>query len=401
MSISVWSFGVESLAVEPIASGAAPAVKVIVAGLLNRKIVMAQRAVGMTVEFLAWDTVANAPKTGDSANITPRWTKDGTIAALGTTTVTELDSTNAPGQYKVTLSSTETDCYVGTLHGKSATSGVYVMPVEIGFVYTPNAAPGAANGMLIAGSNAGTTTFGAITCTGTLTISDGLAIARSSANTSAITATGNGTGSGAVFSSGAGATGDGIQITAASTNGNGMVLTKTGSGLALKGATTDLTLGKTTNITGFNDLTAAAIATGVWQDTTAGDFTTAGSIGKSLFTSGNAPGAASGIALVGSNMGSASSVTAGVTVTTNNDKTGYALTAGERTSIADALLGRNVAGGSSTGRLVSDCYAFLRNKWVISGGTLTVYATDDSTPLWTAVVTGTAGADPVTGTDPA
>lgn len=36
-------------------------------------------------------------------------------------------------------------------------------------------------------------------------------------------------------------------------------------------------------------LTAAQIATGVWQDTTAGDFTTANSIGKSLFT-GVAPG---------------------------------------------------------------------------------------------------------------
>jgi hypothetical protein len=38
--------------------------------------------------------------------------------------------------------------------------------------------------------------------------------------------------------------------------------------------------------------TVAAIATGVWQDTTAGDFTVAGSIGKSLFTSGAVPGAA-------------------------------------------------------------------------------------------------------------
>ena len=57
------------------------------------------------------------------------------------------------------------------------------------------------------------------------------------------------------------------------------------------------------NATAVNGLTAAAIATGIWQDATAGDFTTSGSIGKSLFTSGNAPGAASGLALVGSNMG--------------------------------------------------------------------------------------------------
>lgn len=44
------------------------------------------------------------------------------------------------------------------------------------------------------------------------------------------------------------------------------------------------------------------IASGVWQDSTAGDFAVASSIGKSLYTSGNAPGAASGISIVGSAM---------------------------------------------------------------------------------------------------
>lgn len=58
--------------------------------------------------------------------------------------------------------------------------------------------------------------------------------------------------------------------------------------------------------------TAAQIATAVWQDTTAGDFTVASSIGKSLYTSGAAPGAASGLAIVGSNMGTVTSVTGSV-----------------------------------------------------------------------------------------
>lgn len=44
-------------------------------------------------------------------------------------------------------------------------------------------------------------------------------------------------------------------------------------------------------------LTAAQIATGVWQDTTSGDFTVSGSIGKGLFTSGNAPGQSNGLLL--------------------------------------------------------------------------------------------------------
>jgi hypothetical protein len=66
------------------------------------------------------------------------------------------------------------------------------------------------------------------------------------------------------------------------------------SGLALVGSNMG-------TITGA--LTAAQIATGVWQDAVGSDFTTASSIGKSLYTSGNIPGAASGLALVGSNMG--------------------------------------------------------------------------------------------------
>lgn len=61
-----------------------------------------------------------------------------------------------------------------------------------------------------------------------------------------------------------------------------------------------------------NQLTAAQIATGIWQDTTSGDFTVASSIGKSLYTSGNAPGAASGLSLVGSSMGTVTSVSGSV-----------------------------------------------------------------------------------------
>jgi hypothetical protein len=76
------------------------------------------------------------------------------------------------------------------------------------------------------------------------------------------------------------------------------------------------------------------------------------------------------------------------------------LTAGERNSTADALLERNVAGGSSAGRKVKESLAFLRNRWTIAGDTLTVYDTDDVTVLWTAAMTRTAG-DPVSSSDPA
>jgi hypothetical protein len=68
---------------------------------------------------------------------------------------------------------------------------------------------------------------------------------------------------------------------------------------------------------------------------------------------------------------------------------------------ADALLGRNIAGGSSTGRLVKEALYFLRNKWAIATGTLTVYGTDDTTSAWTASVGTDAAAVPIVSNDPA
>ncbi len=275
-----------------------------------------------------------------------------------------------------------------------------------------------------------------------------------------------------------------------------------------------------------NQLTAAAIATGVWTDTTAGDFTTSLSVGKSIMNgvtlgtgltvndittksgyslsgtqtfnvTGNITGNLSGSVgsvtgavgsvtgltasnldttissrmatytqptgflaatfpgtvasttnitsitgnitgnlsgSVGSVTGAIGSVTAGVTVTTNNDKTGYtastvsdktgyaltsaydpaktasqagdamALTSGERTSVADAMLDRDMSvgtdSGSTTVRTVRQALRFLRNKWAISAGTLTVYKEDDAASSWSSTVVTTAG-NPVSSSDPA
>lgn len=164
--------------------------------------------------------------------------------------------------------------------------------------------------------------------------------------------------------------------TAAISNSAGKVL--------LQATQTGVTIPTVTTVT--NQLTAAAIATGIWQDTTAGDFTTASSIGKSLYTSGNAPGAASGIALVGSNMGtvtsvsgsvgsvtgnvggnvvgsvasvtgnvggnvvgSVASVTAAVTVGTNNDKTGYTLSTAGQNAVTGAVWDVTLSGHLTAG----------------------------------------------------
>lgn len=70
--------------------------------------------------------------------------------------------------------------------------------------------------------------------------------------------------------------------------------------------------------------------------------------------------------------------------------------------MADKILGRNLAGGSDTGRTVKDALRTLRNKVSINPatGAITVYAEDDTTPAWTGTVTSTAGFDPITTVDP-
>lgn len=71
------------------------------------------------------------------------------------------------------------------------------------------------------------------------------------------------------------------------------------------------------------------------------------------------------------------------------------------TENADALLTRDwTAAGVAASRSALNALRFLRNKWALAGGTLTVMQEDDATPAWTAVVTTDATADPVTGSDP-
>ena len=146
---------------------------------------------------------------------------------------------------------------------------------------------------------------------------------------------------------------------------------------------------------------------------------------------------------------STTNITAGVittttNLTTNNDKTGYGLSAAAVQAVwdaattalttvgsagklvvdnlnatvssrlasasyttpptavenADSLLARNVSGGSSAGRTVKQALHLLRNRTNIAAGTLTVYDVDDITASFTAAVTTTAG-DPISQIDPA
>lgn len=75
------------------------------------------------------------------------------------------------------------------------------------------------------------------------------------------------------------------------------------------------------------------------------------------------------------------------------------LSATGNTGIADALLARNVSGGSSTGRTVSQALHVLRNKVDARAGI--VYDTDDTTTSWTFTTTTDSDAARLTVVDPA
>lgn len=71
------------------------------------------------------------------------------------------------------------------------------------------------------------------------------------------------------------------------------------------------------------------------------------------------------------------------------------------TEIADALLNRDMSAVSdSNSRSPLNALRFLRNKWDLGAGTLTVKKEDDSTTAWTASVSSDAAAEPIIGSDP-
>lgn len=180
--------------------------------------------------------------------------------------------------------------------------------------------------------------------------------------------------------------------------------------------TTNITAGTittTTNLTNLpsipaNWLTAAGtaadfgaeMATAIWTDTTAGDFTVALSVGKSVMNgvalgtgltinayTGNTPQTGDAYARLGAPAGA--SVSADIAAVPTDVEN------------ADALLNRNIAGGGSgSSRNVRNALRASRNKAAIVAGTLTVYEEDDTTTAWTAAVT-TAPGDPLNSIDPA
>jgi hypothetical protein len=74
-------------------------------------------------------------------------------------------------------------------------------------------------------------------------------------------------------------------------------------------------------------------------------------------------------------------------------------------NVSDSILASDIGSGTGAGtseeRTVRAALRFLRNKRSIATGTLTVTKEDDATAAWTAAVTTSAAAEPVTAIDPA
>lgn len=139
-------------------------------------------------------------------------------------------------------------------------------------------------------------------------------------------------------------------------------------------------------VPGASAPTAAQVATAVWQDATASDFTTVGSIGKSLFTSGAVPGAAGGLFIAGTNAATTitTALTANITgnlsgsvgsLTTNNDKTGYSLTQTFPTNFSSFSI-------DASGRV--DIGKLLGTAWLTPG---TAGTPDVNVKLWNGLTT--------------
>ncbi len=131
-------------------------------------------------------------------------------------------------------------------------------------------------------------------------------------------------------------------------------------------ATTTNLVNTATTVT--NQLTAAAIATGVWQDATAGDFTVASSIGKALYTGNVVPGAAGGHFIAGTN--AATSITTALTANITGNLSGsVGSVTGSVGSVTGAVgsvtgnVGGNVVGsvGSVTGNVSGSVASVVGN----------------------------------------
>jgi hypothetical protein len=97
---------------------------------------MFKNVASQKLTVFAYDATNGLPKTGDAANLTAYVSKnDGTVTALGDTSATEQDATNAKGYYIFDLTQAETNADKLMFSAKSTTSNIVVLAVP-SVVYT-------------------------------------------------------------------------------------------------------------------------------------------------------------------------------------------------------------------------------------------------------------------------
>lgn len=285
----------------------------------------------------AFDATTGLPKTGDAANIVAYVSKDyGAVTVLtdtGTGGASEMDATNAKGYYIFDLTQGETNADFLLFSGKSSTTNIVVVgaPAAV-FTLPPNFTKTVidtaglidANAVKIGPTGAGTAQtardIGASvllstgTGTGQLDFTSGVVKANVTQllGTAWLTPGVAGTPDvNAKLHGGTSQTGRDIGASVLLSSGTSTGQISLSAGLVtLAGVThTGAMIPTVTTVT--NQLTAAQIATGVWQDATAGDFTVSSSIGKSLYTSGVVPGGTNGLFIAGTN--ATTTITTGLT----------------------------------------------------------------------------------------
>ncbi len=361
-------------------------------------------------------------------------TSTGTLGTWASGWFKEKDAANMPGVYEVgytNASLASGSRFVVIIFKGAANMAPCVLEIELtgwdnqdavhgGMSAIPNASPGAAGGLFIAGSNAATTfatltVTGATTFTGNVAMAAGMNITQSTTNGTALVITGNGSGNGITATGGisagvgmsvaggggnaegllatgsgnraggsfvGGATGSGLRTLGGATSGNGASFQASGkgAGLALFGVgvdgssnpfpdlflsipLTNMVLAKATNITGFNDILATSIVS-------------AGAITTSSGAVVNVTNVTSAVA----------SVTAGVTLADGAITEAKITMPAEGTGQVTGLLG-----------MVMRIYRRFFGKTMYDkiGNTVTMYKADNVTPCTVQTTLSTSSLDEV------
>ena len=373
----------------------------------------------VTVSLVCWDTVNNVGKTGDASNITLRGVRDGTLFTPSEPSITQVDSTNLPGVYKASLTASENNGTFLTLGGKSSSTGCVIIPVSWSNELTGDAFArlGAPSGASIAadiGSRLATSGYtapansdiaaikaktdnlpaspAAVGSAMTLTSAyDAAKSAASQASVNAIPTNPLATNDArlnnldATISSRSTLTA--AQVWANSTrtlSSFGTLVSDIVSSVWSAGTRTLTAISDSSGVTTLLSrigsaltISSGKVTVGTNDDKTGYSLSSSQSFNLTGNITGNLSGSVGSVSgavgsvtgNVGGNVaGSVNSVTSGVTVTANNDKTGYALSAAGLAAIWDRLTSALTTAGSIGKLLVDNINATISSRSTYAGG---------------------------------